>query len=96
MLGDAPRHLDTLKRVAGAAAEDVRVPAEWNCCGYAGDRGMLHPELTHAATRREAEEVAELGSTCHASSNRTCELGLTAATGEDYEHVLEILERVSR
>ncbi|WCZ38285.1 FAD-binding and (Fe-S)-binding domain-containing protein [Corynebacterium jeddahense] len=88
--------VDTLKRVASAAAEDVRVPAEWNCCGYAGDRGMLHPELTHAATKREAEEAAQLHSACHASSNRTCELGLTAATGEDYEHVLEILERVSR
>lgn len=88
--------VDTLERVAGAAAEDVRVPAEWNCCGYAGDRGMLHPELTHAATKREAAQAAELGSATHASSNRTCELGLTAATGKDYEHILEILERVSR
>ena len=88
--------VDTLARVAGAAAEDVRVPAEWNCCGYAGDRGMLHPELTHAATKREAAQATELGSACHASSNRTCELGLTAATGKDYEHILEILERVSR
>ena len=88
--------VDTLERVAGAAAEDVRVPAEWNCCGYAGDRGMLHPELTHAATRREAEEVAELGSTCHASSNRTCELGMTEATGKPYRHVLQHLEAATR
>ena len=88
--------VDTLERVAGAAAEDVRVPAEWNCCGYAGDRGMLHPELTHAATQREAAQAEELGSATHASSNRTCELGLTAATGKDYEHILEILERASR
>ena len=57
---------------------------------------MLHPELTQAATKREAEEVAGFDSQCHASSNRTCELGLTAATGKDYEHVLEVLERVSR
>ena len=88
--------VDTLKRVAAAAAEDVCVPAEWNCCGYAGDRGMLHPELTHSATKREAAQAKEANSQCHASSNRTCELGLTAATGKDYEHVLEILERVSR
>ena len=88
--------IDALSQVASAAAEEVHVPLEWNCCGYAGDRGMLHPELTEAATKREAEEVAELGAQCHASSNRTCELGMTAATGKDYEHVLEILERVSR
>ena len=87
---------DRLKHVAAAAAEDVNVPAEWNCCGYAGDRGMLHPELTHAATKREAAQAKEFGSACHASSNRTCELGLTAATGADYEHILEILERASR
>lgn len=88
--------IDDLTQVASAAAETVNVPPEWNCCGYAGDRGMLHPELTQAATKREAEEVAEFGAECHASSNRTCELGLTAATGQDYEHVLEVLERVSR
>ena len=88
--------IDELEQVAAAAAETVNVPPEWNCCGYAGDRGMLHPELTEAATKREAEEVAEFDSQCHASSNRTCELGLTAATGKDYEHVLEVLERVSR
>lgn len=88
--------IDDLSQVAAAAAETVNVPREWNCCGYAGDRGMLHPELTQAATKREAEEVAEFGAECHASSNRTCELGLTAATGKDYEHVLEVLERVSR
>jgi len=88
--------IDDLSQVAAAAAETVNVPPEWNCCGYAGDRGMLHPELTEAATKREAGEVAEFDSQCHASSNRTCELGLTAATGKDYEHVLEVLERVSR
>ncbi|MCQ4618496.1 FAD-binding oxidoreductase [Corynebacterium sp. CCUG 65737] len=88
--------IDDLSQVAAAAAETVNVPPEWNCCGYAGDRGMLHPELTQAATKREAEEVAGFDSQCHASSNRTCELGLTAATGKDYEHVLEVLERVSR
>ena len=49
-----------------------------------------------AEAKREAAQAEELGSATHASSNRTCELGLTAATGKDYEHILEILERVSR
>ena len=30
----------------------------------------------------------------HASCNRTCELGMTRATGEDYRHVLELLSDV--
>ena len=85
-----------LEKVAAAAATEVRVPTSWGCCGYAGDRGMLHPELTDAATTMEARDVERLGSAVHASCNRTCELGMTRATGEDYHHVLEVLEQVTR
>lgn len=87
---------DDLEKVAGAAAEQVHVPANWGCCGYAGDRGMLHPELTDSATKQEATEVHRLGDEVHASCNRTCELGLTRATGQDYHHVLEVLEATTR
>lgn len=88
--------IDDLRTVAEAAAEVVNIPANWNCCGYAGDRGMLHPELTHSATKAEAAEAKRLGAKYHASTNRTCELGLTRATGETYNHILELLEQASR
>lgn len=81
-----------LRCVAEAAAEVVVVPDDWGCCAFAGDRGMLHPELTAAATAREAAEVRAAASTRHASLNRTCEIGMTRATGERYEHILEILD----
>lgn len=96
MLLDPPGGFPQLVKVAEAAVEQVNVPKDWNCCGYAGDRGMLHPELTASATKREAAEAKRLGAKYHASSNRTCELGLTSATGEPYQHVLELLEQVSR
>lgn len=80
-----------LARVAAAAADEVHVPDDWGCCAFAGDRGMLHPELTAAATAPEAAEVAAGGSAAHASLNRTCELGMTRATGHAYRHVLEVL-----
>ncbi|MDK4336018.1 FAD-binding and (Fe-S)-binding domain-containing protein [Corynebacterium accolens] len=89
MMGD-------VEKVARAAATEVHIPTAWTCCGYAGDRGMLHPELTESATRAEAAQVTELGAQYHASTNRTCELGMTRATGEDYHHVLEMLERATR
>jgi D-lactate dehydrogenase len=82
-----------LRRVASAAAESVVVPDDWGCCAFAGDRGMLHPELTASATKREAEEAVRSGATAHASLNRTCELGMTRATGKNYEHILELLDR---
>ncbi|WP_169923873.1 FAD-binding and (Fe-S)-binding domain-containing protein [Propionicimonas paludicola] len=80
-----------LVAVSKAVAEQVNVPLATGCCAFAGDRGMLHPELTASATRREAEEVAALGAEAHASCNRTCELGMTRATGIEYRHVLELL-----
>ncbi|MCL2783641.1 MAG: (Fe-S)-binding protein, partial [Propionibacteriaceae bacterium] len=77
-------------------ANRVDVPVDGGCCAFAGDRGMLHPELTKGATRAESAEVAKLGATAHASCNRTCELGLTRATGVPYRHILEILaDRIS-
>jgi len=52
--------------------------------------------LTQAATRPEAAEVAEVPTAAYASCNRTCELGLTRATGRPYRHILELLaERMS-
>jgi D-lactate dehydrogenase len=81
-----------LTRVAAAAADEVVVPEDWGCCGFAGDRGMLHPELTHAATRPEAAGVAAAGSDVHASLNRTCELGMARATGRPYRHILQVLD----
>ncbi len=80
-----------LRAVADAAAAEVVVPADWGCCGFAGDRGLLHPELTASATRAEAATVALAGPAEHASCNRTCEVGMTRATGTPYRHVLEVL-----
>jgi len=87
---------DDLVAIGEAVAGAVAVPKAWGCCAFAGDRGMLHPELTASATDAEAAEVAGLGAAAHASCNRTCEIGMTRATGENYVHVLEILEQLTR
>lgn len=85
-----------LVALAELVAETVTVPKAWGCCAFAGDRGMLHPELTASATAEEAAEVAALQSAAHASANRTCEIGMSRATGKDYVHVLELVERHTR
>ena len=54
------RHLalvPKLRRVAEALAEEVVLPTTATCCGMAGDRGLLHPELPrvrHPAAGRGA------------------------------------------
>ncbi|WP_127354575.1 FAD-binding and (Fe-S)-binding domain-containing protein [Actinacidiphila soli] len=82
---------DALRSLAGAVADEVVVPQAWGCCAFAGDRGLLHPELTASATRAESAELAGRTYTAYASCNRTCEIGMTRATGHDYRHILELL-----
>ncbi|MFK0229603.1 FAD-binding and (Fe-S)-binding domain-containing protein [Streptomyces sp. NPDC090303] len=93
------RHLgdeDRLTELAGACAEEVVVPADAGCCAFAGDRGMLHPELTASATAREAAEVTARPFDAHLSANRMCEIGMDRATGRSYGSVLLALERATR
>ncbi len=82
--------------IAQALSEDAVVPLNWGCCAYAGDRGMLHPELTASATRAETAEVNAREYAAYASSNRTCEQGMTEATGHTYQNILQLLERATR
>jgi D-lactate dehydrogenase len=91
-MGLAPR----LRALAAALAEDVYVAPSATCCGFAGDRGISHPELTAAATRDQAAELSGRDFDARLSSNRTCEIGLSRATGEPYESVVCLLERLSR
>jgi D-lactate dehydrogenase len=91
-MGLAPQ----LRALAGALAEEVYVAPAAQCCGFAGDRGIKNPELTEAATRPQAEELAGRSFDAHLSSNRTCEIGLERATGEPYESVVCLLERLTR
>ena len=85
-----------LEELGNAVAETCDVPLEWGCCAYAGDRGMLHPELTQSATRAEAREVNQRQYAAYASSNRTCEQGMTEATGHTYQNILQLVEWASR
>jgi D-lactate dehydrogenase len=80
-----------LMAIARQVADQVVVPEGWGCCGFAGDRGMLHPELTAAATRAEALSVNQGRFDAWASVNRPCEIAMTRATGHPYRHILELL-----
>lgn len=62
---------------------------------------MLHPELTASATAQESAEIAAAeraqgGFDAFVSANRTCEIGMSRATGRPYRHVIEVLEELTR
>jgi D-lactate dehydrogenase len=82
--------------VAGRLADEVVVPAATRCCGMAGDRGWLHPELPAAALADTTAELEGRGFDACLSSNRTCEIALQQVTGRPYESLVFILEALTR
>jgi D-lactate dehydrogenase len=85
-----------LREIAAALADDVIVPAGTSCCGFAGDRGLLHPELPASALRDEAAELEGRELDACLCSNRTCELGLHQVTGRPYASFVFLLEELTR
>ncbi|GLH72252.1 oxidoreductase [Geothrix limicola] len=88
--------LPKLEGVAKACADNVVVPRDAGCCGFAGDRGFTHPELTASATKHEAREVKAQAFDGHYASSRTCEVGMTRSTGAVYRSFLYLLESATR
>jgi D-lactate dehydrogenase len=83
--------LADLLTVARAHSDAVVVPAAAECCGFAGDRGFLVPELTASAVASEAAEVRELGGTGFYSTCRTCELGLGRPPGRRCSSMVQLV-----
>ena len=85
-----------LEAIAQACSAEVVIPRDAGCCAFAGDRGFLFPELTASATRHEAAEVNAHAHDGYFSSSRTCEVGVTRATGHIYRSYLYMLEAATR
>ncbi len=87
--------VEDLKATAAAHSADPVVPLRAACCGFAGNEGFVHPEITEGATRAEAEDVRALdvaGATAY-STCRTCEIGMSRATGMSYASAAHLVYR---
>lgn len=81
-----------LMKVTGAMLELARlcssrvvVPEGVGCCGFAGDKGMTHPELNAYALRKLRDQGQ--GIPAGYSNSRTCEIGLTTHSGIPYRSI---------
>lgn len=66
-----------------------------NCCGFAGDRGFLIPELNQHGLR---DLKAQIPSNCTEgySTSRTCEIGFERMSGIDFKSIFYLIEEVTR
>lgn len=83
---------DKFVKVAKHFAAEVTVPVQTGCCGMAGDRGFLIPELTASATHLEAAEVQQRTYDGYYSSTKTCEIAMSEAVKKNYESILYLVD----
>ena len=87
---------DKMVAIASRCAKQVTVPLTLDCCAFAGDRGLLFPELTASATAFESAEVNSRPYDGHYSSNIPCEMGMSLATKHNYHSIIYLLEQTTR
>lgn len=90
------RAITLLQTIAQACAHHVTIPVSASCCGMAGDRGLLHPELPESALAQEKAEVLSMSSNGYYAVNTTCEIALSRAMGVLYQPIAALLEECTR
>ncbi len=85
----------SLRALLQLCVEQIVEPAGVTCCGFAGDRGFVVPELNQHALRH-LPDALPAHCACGVSTNRTCEIGLTAESGITYQSIAYLLEKCSR
>ena len=82
-----------IKELAGLCSSSVIVPEGVGCCGFAGDKGMTHPELNKYALRKLASQIKENGIMIGYSNSRTCEIGLRTNAGIPYRSIIYLVNK---
>lgn len=77
--------------LAMMCSTNVLVPEGVGCCGFAGDKGMTHPELNKYALRKLKDQVK--GIPVGYSNSRTCEIGLATNSGIPYVSIAYLVNR---
>lgn len=74
--------------LASLCSSEVFIPEGVGCCGFAGDKGMTHPELNKYALRKLGAQLPEKNLKVGYSNSRTCEIGLQTNSGVPYRSIV--------
>jgi D-lactate dehydrogenase len=84
---------DILVDIATQCAKEV-ITIDSNCCGFAGDRGFILPELNAHGLRHIKEQVYGVDSGY--ATSRTCEIGLSYHSGLEFKSILYLIDKCSK
>jgi D-lactate dehydrogenase len=87
--------MDKLAAIAERCSAQVVTVDEVQCCGFAGERGFMRPELNEYALRH-LKTALPAHCQCGYSSSRTCEIGLSEMAEMPYQSILYLVEQRSR
>ena len=85
-----------LKELAQMCSSNVLIPEGVGCCGFAGDKGMTHPELNEYALRKLRSQIEERGIEVGYSNSRTCEIGLQTNSGIPYRSIIYLVNSCTK
>ncbi|MFW5740259.1 MAG: FAD-binding and (Fe-S)-binding domain-containing protein [Myxococcota bacterium] len=87
---------EALLSIGQRCARRADVPMTLRCCGAAGDRGLLYPELPVAALAPMREELAGREYMGYYGCNPTCEMGMRAATGLPFRSFVYLVDEAAK
>ena len=82
---------DTIVGLAEKCSSNVFVPEDIGCCAYAGDKGLMNPEVNAYALRKLRPALDARGIKEGYSNSRTCEIGLSTNGGITYRSIVYLV-----
>ncbi len=79
--------------LAQLCSDNVFIPEEVGCCGFAGDKGFTQPEVNQYALRKLKPQIEANKIQIGYSNSRTCEIGLTTNSGIPYVSIVYLVDK---
>ncbi len=86
---------ESMEKVGRACSREVVLPVNTHCCGAAGDRGFINPEVAESATRDEKNEIGDMEFDGCYSLARTCEISMRSTIGRLYESLAYLVDETT-
>ena len=86
---------EKMEEVARKCAGEVTVPVNCQCCGAAGDRGFIYPEVARSAVAEERREIENRSFDGYYSLARTCEISMMDTIDRPYESLVYLVDETT-
>lgn len=74
----------------------IYIDENTQCCGFAGNKGFFYPEFNTSALESLKKYFKTHPTNRLYSTSSTCEIGLSENTGKPWQHIIYLLDEVSR